>query len=578
VFFFYPSAGQSIYAARLLMGHYLSVQAPAPESASATKMPSNSLTFDTTADKPGAMIEDNDRYYIRWSLLLIFLCTVARIFYAQWFLLSPDETNYWQWSRHLAWGYHDQTPMIAWAIRLGTMLCGHTELGVRLPSIMAMAVGSIYMMLFARHWFGARIAWQTTLLGQAIFIFNVGAVLATADGLQGAAWAATSYHVARGFENNQWRQWLWGGVWFGMGLLSKYTMVLFLPIVFLFGLLSSSKRHRLASVRPYLGCAVGLILFAPVVAWNFANNWNSFRHVAYLGGANTGFELHLNYFGDYLGSQVGLLTPLVFILIGASWLWVLRRWPLADKWVYTYLFFTSFPVIAGFGALSLHTRIYGNWPCAGYLTATILCAALWAYDAKTDNTRAKKKTRMIWRWTVGSAWGLTLLVLGHVLFPILPIPTNVDRIEQELRGWDQLGVKVGDAMAELAPTNSTFVFGLNYQMASELAFYVPGQPHTVSINRWQRPNVYDYWWEDQDLMGQDAIGVLSSSKDKDKLLQVFERVDPPISVFKLYPRKTGKGDTQSAKPMKRYYIYRCYGFKGGLRWIPKSQDDVRSRS
>lgn len=530
-----------------------------------------SLTFFTTADKPSAMTIDNDSYHVRLALVLIGLSTVARLFYAQGFLLSPDETNYWQWSRYLDWGYHDQTPMIAWAIRLGTMLCGHTELGVRLPSIVAMAVASLYLMMLARRWFGTRVAWHTTLLGQSILVFNIGAVLATADGLQGAAWVATSYHVARAFEADQWRQWVMGGIWFGFGLLSKYTMVVILPLIFLFGLLSPLGRRRLASNRPYLGCILGLLLFVPVVAWNYANDWNSFRHVAYLGGANQALSLHFKYLGEFLGSQMGLLTPLPFGLMAASWFWVLRRWPFTDQWIYGFLFFTSFPVIAGFAAMSLHTRVYGNWPCNGYLTATILCAALWAQGTRPGkHFFSARKAQKMWRWSVGSAYCLTALVMMHVYYPILPIPKELDRIENELLGWDQLGHRVAQAREQMPPDQPHFIFGLSYQMASELAFYVPGQPKSVSINRWHRPNVYDYWWNDSDLAGQNAVGVLSTPHGRNQLLEVFEKVDPPIAPVLIYPRDSG------TKPIKAYFIYRCYGFKGGLRWIPKRANDVRS--
>lgn len=523
------------------------------------------------------MKKADDVQYIRMTLVLIVLCTVARMFYAQAFLLSPDETNYWQWSRHLAWGYHDQTPMIAWAIRLGTWICGPNELGVRLASIVAMAIGSLYLMTFARCWFGARIAWQATLLAQTIFVFNVGAILATADGIMGAAWVAASYHVARGFDNNRWRQWLLGGFWFGIGLLSKYTMLLFLPSVFVFGLLSSSHRHRLASLRPYVGCSLGMIMFIPVVIWNFANDWNSFRHVAYLGGANQEATFQINYLVDYLASQVGLLTPMVAILVGAGWIWILRHWSNIDNWIFRYLLFTSLPMVAGFAMLSLHTRIYGNWPCAGYLTATIFCAALWAFDTHKGGAHDQMRTRKIWRWTVGTSCALTVLVLAHVIYPILPIPQELDRIEDELLGWDQLGDQVGQARAVMPSTEPSFVFGLNYQLASELAFYIPGQPQTVSINRWHRPNVYDYWWKDSDLVGQNAIGVLRSAKRQNKLLEVFERVDPPMATVSIYSRRD-KNKDQWGTPRKTYYIYRCYGFKGGLRWVPRISDDVRAGS
>ncbi len=523
------------------------------------------------------MINRTENYYIRMAWLLIGICTIGRVFYAQAFLLTPDETNYWQWARHLDWGYHDQTPMIAWTIRLATLIVGHTELAVRLPSILSMAVASVYLVLMARHWFSPRIAWQTALLSQSVFLFNVGALLATADGLQGAAWAAASYHTARGFENHHWRQWILGGVWFGFGMLSKYTMVLFLPFVYCFGLFTPDCRPRLASIRPYIGCAVGIIMFIPVIAWNAANNWNSFRHVAYIGGANERFAFHLNYLGEFIASQAGLLTPLVFILICASWLWVLRRWGPSGQWIYSYLFFTSFPMVAGFAVLSIHSRVYGNWPGAGYLTAIVLTAALWSQRSQSSAPSNEARTRGLWRWTLGSAVLLTALVLTHVLWPILPIPAHIDRTAYELRGWDHLGSKVHNIQAGMPSPEKTFLFGVRYQIASELAFYVPGQPKTVAINRWDRPNVYDYWWQDADLIGKDAVGVAYEGNRQHRFLETFERVDPPIPFpDPEHPIEMKADGKDTPPPARNFYIYRCYGFKGGLRWVPPHAKDVRA--
>jgi len=96
-------------------------------------------------------------------------------------------------------------------------------------------------------------------------------------------------------------------------------MVLFLPGAFVYGLVAREHRARLATLRPYLGVLAGLALFIPVILWNADNNWNSVRHVAYIGGANEAFALHLRFFGDYLASQAGLLSPLVFILVGIEY-------------------------------------------------------------------------------------------------------------------------------------------------------------------------------------------------------------------------------------------------------------------
>lgn len=511
-----------------------------------------------------------------WLIVGVF--SVIRLFYAQSFLLSPDETNYWQWSRHLAWGYHDQAPMIAWTIHLATLVFGHKEFAVRLPSILALAVASIYLIQMAKSWFGERLAFQTALFSQSIFLFNVGALLATADGIQAACWAGAACHTAFAFRDNSWHQWLLGGIWFGFGLLSKYTIILFLPCILLYALLSGQHRRRLAGFKPYVACLVGLALFAPVIFWNASNDWNSVRHVAYIGGANQGVSLHLNYLGDYVASQAGLLTPLVFLLICASWYIVIRRKIPEGQWIYDYLFFTSFPVIAGFALLSLHSRVYGNWPGFGYVTAILLATALFAYPSGEGKWSQKGRPASptgVWKWTVSSAYILTFLVLIHVLIPILPIPIHLDRTKHELQGWDELGQAVEKIQATMRDPEHTFLFGARYQVASELAFYAPGKPYTVSINRWNRPNVYDYWWQDSDLLDMDAVGVFSSNEKRKQLLEVFEHVEHPEQIIVYGHSLWGRAE-KKAEPLNQWYAYRCFGFKGGLRWIPSTRSDVRA--
>jgi 4-amino-4-deoxy-L-arabinose transferase-like glycosyltransferase len=523
-------------------------------------------------------VEMNDRdgrRYMRMAWLLIGLCTIGRIFYSQLLLLAPDEANYWQWARHLAWGYHDQTPLIAWAIHVTTGLFGHTELGVRLPSIVAMLVASAYAVLIARRWFSPRIAWHSAVLIQSVLAFNVGGLLATADGLQGAAWVATSYHTARGFEENKWRHWLLGGVCFGLGLLSKYSMIIILASIFFYALFSPKHRRRLISIKPYAGLAVGLLFFVPVIIWNAANNWNSFRHVAHLGGANESFSLHIDFLAEYIASQAGLLTPMVFVLICGSWWWVMRRRSSEDHWIHLFLFFTSFPIVICFAVLSLHTRVYANWPCAGYITAAVLTTGLWLTSSSDSRGGRKDRVRPLWRWTVASSYVLTAAVLIHTVWPILPIPADIDRSAYEIKGWDKLGQTVADVQRTMPASSDTFIFGLSYQIASQMAFYMPGQPQTVSINRWTRPNVYDYWWQDRDLIGKDAIGILERPNKQKRLLKAFERVDPPIP-SDLYAER---GDPQAegrSSPLKTFYLYRCYGFKGGLRWKPRHAGDIRA--
>jgi len=227
--------------------------------------------------------------------------------------------------------------------------------------------------------------------------------------------------------------------------------------------------------------------------------------------------------------------------------------------------------------LSFHSRVYGNWPGFGYVTAVLLAASFWAFPGKKtkEKVEGKQPIGKLWKWSLGTSLVLTLIILFHAAFFILPVPYKLDRAADEIVGWDQLGARVGTVAANMPRPGKTFIFGLRYQVASELAFYAPGQPRTVSINRWNRPNVYDYWWQDRDLLGFDAVGVLDQPQNRQKLESIFEKVGEPEPLY-IY-RPTIWHDSQSSRiPFKTFYICRCYGFKGGLRWSPPDKNDIRA--
>ena len=50
--------------------------------------------------------------------------------------ISPEEAYHWNFARHLDWSYYDHPPMLAWAIALGRLILGDTELGVRLLPVL----------------------------------------------------------------------------------------------------------------------------------------------------------------------------------------------------------------------------------------------------------------------------------------------------------------------------------------------------------------------------------------------------------------------------------------------------------
>ena len=96
---------------------------------------------------------------VRNTMLTVVALVVLRLVAAAFTPLTFDEAYYWMWSKHLAFGYYDHPPMVAYVIRLGTMFAGDTELGVRLVSILLALPMSFAVFRSTAILFGG-IAWR----------------------------------------------------------------------------------------------------------------------------------------------------------------------------------------------------------------------------------------------------------------------------------------------------------------------------------------------------------------------------------------------------------------------------------
>ncbi len=102
-----------------------------------------------------------------------------------------------------------------------------------------------------------------------------------------------------------------------------------------------------------------------------------------------------------------------------------------------------------------------------------------------------------------------------------------------------------------------FVFGINYRMPSEAAFYLPGQPRTYSLFLNYKASEYLFWEDPAALEGRDAVFLNDTDNQDhfDDLRAVFAHVEPqpPLRVFRRPPYTA---------PIRTIQIVRCYGFKG----------------
>ena len=479
-----------------------------------------------------------------WALAITFV--LFRACFVGQLQLVPDEAYYWEWSRHLDWSYYDQGPMLAWVIRAGTWLLGTNEWGVRLGALVAgFGVSAAYIWMAKRLGRPALAPWLV-LAANAMLLFSVGGLLMMHDSLAAFFWCLALVAAMRAIEEDG-RWWVLAGLAGGAGLLSKYTAFLLVPC-FLFACASHpGLRKHLRQPWLWLGLALGGVVAGyPIVRWNAEHAWPSLQHVASLGGAD-GSRVSLTSLPEFIASQFALVTPLLFWLVLLAWAWA---WPSRSddsaagrlRWLW---FSCSAPVFALFLALSLRSRVEGNWPAPGYVAALPLVGWRLA-ELELLGSRLS-------RWTLGVAATLMLLVFSQAAWGWLPLPAaQAPHMDASFRaqGWRELSAQVAQERAALGP--QAFVGCRTYQNAAELAFYLQGHAQPVILQKGQINHQYRFWNEPQAHRGQDAVLVIGQDWELNEMREMFSSVEA----------RNAHVASRRGVPMRQTLIYVGRHFKG----------------
>ena len=119
---------------------------------------------------------------VRDTVLTIIALVLLRLVGAALTPITFDEAYYWIWAKNLALSYYDHPPAVALVIRLGTMIAGDNEFGIRLVSIllalpMSYAVYRAAEILFG----GTRVAANAAVLLNVTLMAAVGTLIVTPD-------------------------------------------------------------------------------------------------------------------------------------------------------------------------------------------------------------------------------------------------------------------------------------------------------------------------------------------------------------------------------------------------------------
>lgn len=488
---------------------------------------------------------------LRTQKFLILLSLLIRLIAMGSVSLIAEEAYYWNYANHLDFGYLDHPPMVAGLIKLSTLLLGSSEFGVRAASLFCWCICTGFSYQLTR-----RIAPDGGV--RAIFLLSIlpffflHALIITPDLPLIAAWSACLYYLYLALIEAHKTAWYWFGVWLGLGMLAKYTIVLLGPAILVYLIATKQLRRILLSPQPYCAAIIAFLLFSPVIYWNATHHWTSFlfQSTRRFTATDEGSLL------AFIGLLIFFLTPLGIIGLGQLFVKKAAEFSLPTINVAQRRFiqcFTLIPLLF-FASFSATHTIKFNW-----IGPSLLALIPWLASIRS------LRFNRYWLWLgFGLLMGYSVFIVGIVsgrptLFYRAVLTKYID--------WNNFNQQVHH-IAEKAQQKWHKPLALlpidRYNLASELAYYQM-RAHRQDKNRAIYPVVgsdrfgyealmYHFWSKDM-LLNNDIILLITENA------QTLDSAFVKDKVIALSPIQSFWSHNQgAAQPVIPYY-YQLVRFK-----------------
>ena len=425
-------------------------------------------------------------YVIALIYFSLHLATATRYGYFR------DALYYIACSYHLAFGYVDQPPLIAFLAWIARHTFGTSLRALLFWPALAGTGRIILVAAFARE------------LGARRFGMSLAALLAATpavwwvidhqfamNALDPLFWMGCAYVLLRIIRTGNTKLWLAFGVIAGLGLENKYSIAIFI-LALLFGLLLTPQRKLLFTPWVVGGIAITFLIFLPNVIWNVLHHWPFFELMHNI--RVTGKDVVLSP-GAYLTQQMLMMNPLSFPFWfgGLLFYFFSRDGKPCRAFGWAFLFTIAF-------FLATHGKDYYSAPAYGLVLAAGGVTAERLLQARQPKLRAMLQPASF-------AW--LLIAIALILPLVLPVlsldkflayqshlPFKPAKSERSFEGavlpqyyadelpWENLTAAVARVYQSLTPEEQqkTAIFCDNYGQAAAIDFFGPkyGLPKAIS--------------------------------------------------------------------------------------------------
>ncbi len=521
---------------------------------------------------------------IRRTLWILILLSLAlRAFVAGAIDFGNDEVYYWTYARFPDWSHFDHPPMVGWLIQFFTLnLHFDSEFFIRLGAVVSGTISTYLVFLIGKRIKDSLTGLYSALLyTSSLYCTIISGIFIMPDSPQVVFWLLSLYlllsalpdkTLAKSSRMNM----LAAGFVIGLALLSKYHSVFLVSGAFLYILFYNRAWFR--AKETYLALGIILLLFFPVIYWNWHNSFVSFAfHENRLGNVKPG--IRWDFFLAEMGGEFFYNNPVNVIIILFAFIALIRGKIFLQRDFLRVLLLISLPLALVFQMFSLFRSTLPHWTGPAYLGFILIAASCLSGTGE--------KPRKLFPFPLLLSTLLITLILvigvGQINYGWIDLKKfGLDDFSSQLYGWKQLGQKVDkvlqDDLRKDPRMQNSPLLSFRWFPAANLDYYVarPANRKVYALGALER--IHKYYWIDNKngtlRKGTNAyyIGLSDDYNDPRHLYgRLYDSISSPdtIRIFR------GK------EMIREAYIYRLYGLTQELSFGKRNHytgvDPVRVR-
>ena len=228
--------------------------------------------------------------------------------------LPLDTIEALAWGSNLDWGFNKHPPFSAFAVEIFYQIFGSNDWAYYLLSQLFVIVGFIAVYKFSNEIFNnQKLALLSVLLLEGIYFYNFTTPEFNVNVAQLPFWALTVYYTWRCIKYDKAIDYVFLGLFAGLGILSKYLfiyLIIGIKLVFIYFL---RKGKKIKFSHYFIAGPITLLILLPHIIWLTENNYITIAYGLQRTGGVGNFIDHLIYPLIFLTKQIGLLIPFLFM-------------------------------------------------------------------------------------------------------------------------------------------------------------------------------------------------------------------------------------------------------------------------